>query len=218
MRDNPIFTVADGLFWLSQSTERNSVVRKLQVIKLRGQASLPGLHTFRITDHGLQVFPRTFSISERKAPLRNTPRLSTGVPGMDEMMGGGIPAGDSVIVAGPSGSGKSVLATQFITEGIKQGQAGVIAIFEERPEEYVARSEQLGMDLAGGPRQRELEGPLSAPARPVRGRDPAGNPGHHRRDRRAAPGHRLHERLRDGPGPGVPRRTSASRSTGWSAR
>ena len=42
LRDNPIFTVADGLFWLRQSTERNSVVRKLQIVKLRGQASVPG--------------------------------------------------------------------------------------------------------------------------------------------------------------------------------
>lgn len=147
MRDNPVFTVADGLIWLTQSAERNSVVRKLQVIKLRGQASLPGLHTFRITDNGLQVFPRTFSFYNWRARRPSSPRLSTGVAGLDEMMGGGIPAGDSVIVAGPSGSGKSVLATQFITEGIRQGQPGVIAVFEERPEQYVERSEQLGMYL-----------------------------------------------------------------------
>ena len=54
----PLFTVADGILWLYQSVERNSIVRKLQVVKLRGQASMPGLHTFRITTDGLQVFPR----------------------------------------------------------------------------------------------------------------------------------------------------------------
>ena len=57
--NNPIFTVADGLFWLRQTAERNSIVRKLQIMKLRGQASVPGLHTFRITDAGLQAFSRT---------------------------------------------------------------------------------------------------------------------------------------------------------------
>jgi circadian clock protein KaiC len=62
LRDNPIFTVADGLFWLRQTTERNSIVRKLQIIKLRGQASVPGLHTFRITDAGVQAFSRTFGL------------------------------------------------------------------------------------------------------------------------------------------------------------
>ncbi|MGB9289974.1 MAG: ATPase domain-containing protein, partial [Terracidiphilus sp.] len=58
LRDNPIFTVADGLFWLRQTIERNSIVRKLQIIKLRGQASVPGLHTFRITEAGVQAFSR----------------------------------------------------------------------------------------------------------------------------------------------------------------
>ena len=53
---NPVFTVADGLIWLRQSVERNSIVRKMQIMKMRGQATLPGLHTFRISDGGLQVF------------------------------------------------------------------------------------------------------------------------------------------------------------------
>ena len=56
MRDNPVFTVADGLFWLSQIVERNSIVRKLQIMKVRGQESVTGLHTFRITSAGLQTF------------------------------------------------------------------------------------------------------------------------------------------------------------------
>jgi len=46
IRDNPVFTVSDGLFWLYQAAERSSIVRKLQIVKLRGQASVPGLHTF----------------------------------------------------------------------------------------------------------------------------------------------------------------------------
>ena len=66
LRDNPVFTVADGLFWLYQSVERNSIVRKMQIMKIRGQESVPGMHTFRITDDGLQTFPRTFGLSRRK--------------------------------------------------------------------------------------------------------------------------------------------------------
>ncbi len=147
IRDNPVFTVADGLFWLFQSVERNSVVRKLQVVKLRGQESMPGLHTFRITNKGFQVFPRTFGLlgKEQKSPPDR--RLSTGVAGLDEMLNGGIPLGDSVLVAGPSGSGKSALATEFIAEGVRQGQPGVIAIFEERPQNYAERADLLGLGL-----------------------------------------------------------------------
>ncbi len=147
MQNNPVFTVADGLLWLSQSVERNSVVRKLQVMKLRGQESMPGLHTFRITDHGLQVFPRTYGLIRNERDQVSKRRQSTGVAGLDEMLAGGIPLGDSVLVAGPSGAGKSALATQFLAEGVKQGESGVIAIFEERPPDYVSRADRLGFGL-----------------------------------------------------------------------
>jgi len=139
---NPVFTVADGLLWLVQSLDRNSMVRKMQVMKMRGQAPIPGLHTFRITDDGVQVFPRVIVGPEEKprpaARETRTPRerLSVGIKGLDEMLGGGIPAGYSVLLAGPSGSGKSVLAGEFITEGARHGEPGIIAVFEKRPNEY----------------------------------------------------------------------------------
>jgi circadian clock protein KaiC len=157
MPDNPVFTIADGLLWLFQSVECNSSVRKMQVLKLRGQAPLPGLHTMRITDHGVQVFPRIIKrIAETDNPRLDT-RLSTGVAALDEMLGGGIPAWDSAIVAGPAGSGKSALATGFIAAGLSQGELGVIAVFEERPREYLARAKTLGPDLEDAVRGGLLE-------------------------------------------------------------
>jgi circadian clock protein KaiC len=148
IRDNPVFTVADGLYWLYQLVERNAIVRKMQVMKLRGQASVPGLHTFRITDAGLQTFPRNFGLAGRTEKTRDRRRLSCGVAELDVMLGGGIPAGDSLLVTGPSGTGKSVLAAQFIAEGLRRGEPGIVAVFEERPEEYAARATSLGLDLA----------------------------------------------------------------------
>jgi len=140
---NPVFTVADGLLWLVQSLDRNSMVRKMQVMKMRGQAPIPGLHTFRITENGVQVFPRVIVGPEEKgqpkargAQRQPRKRLSSGVTGLDDMLGGGIPAGYSVLVAGPSGSGKSVLASEFISEGASHDEPGVIAVFEKRPNEY----------------------------------------------------------------------------------
>ncbi len=157
MRDNPVFTVADGLFWLSQAAERNSVVRKLQIVKLRGQASVPGLHTIRIGNYGLQAFSRTLGLVGKEGQRQGTRRLSTGAPELDKLLGGGIPSGDSVLVAGPSGTGKSVLATQFIAEGIRQNEAGVIAIFEERPAGYAMRASGMGMDLSAPQKTGKLE-------------------------------------------------------------
>ena len=143
---NPVFTVADGVLWLSQVTDRNSVVRKLQTIKIRGRATMPGLHTFRITTDGLQVFPRIPQQGfERRAPASG--RLGTGVPGLDEIMGGGIPEGDAVMLVGPAGSGKTTFATQFVAEGLRQGEPVVIVVFEEYPEEYLARAKAKDQDL-----------------------------------------------------------------------
>ncbi len=62
-------------------------------------------------------------------------------------MGGGIPEGDSLLIAGPSGSGKSAIGTQFLAEGLRRGEPGIAAIFEERPEEYAGRAASLGMDF-----------------------------------------------------------------------
>jgi len=157
MRDNPVFTVADGLFWLYQSVERNSIVRKFQIMKLRGQFSVPGLHTFRITDAGIQMFPRTLGLAKRKEREPVQRRLSTGIPELDKMLGGGIPEGDSILVAGASGTGKSLLATQFINEGLRHGEPGIVAIFEERAKEYVGRAGSFGLDLETPQHDGKLE-------------------------------------------------------------
>ncbi len=132
---NPIFTVADGLIWLRQSVQRNSVVRKMEIMKMRGSPTQPGLHTFRISTAGIHVFaPPHLVDPQRLAPVADgSPRLKTGVPELDEMMGGGLPAGYSLLVAGPSGSGKSILAMAFLAEGARHGETGVIAAFEQRP-------------------------------------------------------------------------------------
>ncbi|HEY6556289.1 MAG TPA: ATPase domain-containing protein, partial [Polyangiaceae bacterium] len=137
-QDGALFTVADGIIRLFQAVERNSVVRKLQVQKMRGQAQIPGLQTMRLTDDGVVVFPRLLKPEEgsgARNPLQD--RLPTGMPILDEMTGGGIPRGYSVLVAGPSGSGKTLLANEFILEGIRRGEPGVIAVFEKRPNDYM---------------------------------------------------------------------------------
>ena len=161
VEQNPVFTVADGLLWLFQSLDRNSMVRKMQVMKMRGQAPIPGLHTFRITNDGVQVFPRVIVGSQEKSSgtpsKKQAPpnRLSVGVKTLDEMLGGGIPAGYSVLVAGPSGSGKSVLATNFIMEGARHDEPGIIAVFEKRPSEY-SQTGHGGREFAQMVRDRKV--------------------------------------------------------------
>lgn len=137
---NPVFTVSDGLIWLRQSVVRNSMVRKIEIMKMRGQPTLPGLHTFRITSAGIEVFAPALASpmpgsESRAVTLDNSSlaRVMMGIPRLDDMLGGGLPRGYSLLVAGPSGSGKSILAAAFLAEGARLGETGVIAAFEQRP-------------------------------------------------------------------------------------
>ncbi|MES2099434.1 MAG: ATPase domain-containing protein [Pseudomonadota bacterium] len=148
---NPVFTVSDGLIWLRQSVQRNSMVRKLEIMKMRGQPTLPGLHTFRIGTSGIAVFPPAnvaLPTEHAANALLHAPRLLMGVPGLDDMLGGGLPRGYSLLVAGPSGSGKSVLAAAFLAEGARVGETGVIAAFEQHPNR--SRSRIVADLIAGG--------------------------------------------------------------------
>ena len=133
---NPIMTVADGMIALSQLHEEDSVVRKMRVVKMRGQAHMAGSHTFRITDDGVRVYPRLLPPpAEDRQPGaavdRELRRISTGVAGLDEMLHGGLPQGHSVLVTGPSGCGKTILGTRFLQEGARQGEKGVVMSFEK---------------------------------------------------------------------------------------
>jgi circadian clock protein KaiC len=153
---NPIFTVADGLIWLNQVVQRNAVSRKVQIIKMRGQQQRPGLHALRINSTGIEIFPRILPAPEPIGahPPMATPagRISSGVAVLDEMLGGGIPAGYSVLAVGPTGSGKTLLATEFLAAGAAEGEAGVIALFERSSSQMMntkldalIRSGQVGM-------------------------------------------------------------------------
>ena len=155
---HPVFTVADGMFLLNQSVHRNSMVRKMQILKMRGQATRPGIHTFRITSAGIDVFPSVVALDDTGATAaadrspRSEARLAMGVPQLDDMLGGGLPTGYSLLVAGPSGSGKTILATAFLVEGVRRGEPGVIVAFEQTPSQSrnrtidtLVRAGQIGL-------------------------------------------------------------------------
>src|SRR6185436_567890 len=126
-RRHPVFTVADGILWLSEDVDRNSAVRKLRAVKMRGRAPMPEQQGQRV--------------------VRGTKRLLTGVPGLDAMMHGGIPEGDVLMLTGPAGSGKTTFATQFVAQGLSEDEACVVAVFEEFPEAYLARAKTLPVDF-----------------------------------------------------------------------
>ncbi|WP_036167940.1 ATPase domain-containing protein [Massilia sp. 9096] len=133
---HPIITVADGMITLAQSNDDNSTLRKIRVNKMRGQAHMAGAHTMRITDDGIRVYPRVLPplAEDRRSgtPIDREPRrIPTGVPELDEMLLGGLPQGHTLLASGPTGIGKTILATRFLMAGAAQGEKGVAVYFEK---------------------------------------------------------------------------------------
>jgi len=132
---NPIMTVADGLLYLSQYQERDSVVRKIRIVKMRGREHLSGSHAFRISGDGVRIYPRVLPRVPEMLPkggsTEASSRIATGTPQLDEMLNGGLPRGHALLVTGPSGSGKTVFSTGFLAEGSSRGEKGVVVFFEK---------------------------------------------------------------------------------------
>jgi circadian clock protein KaiC len=130
---NPIITVADGMIALSHNLDEESVVRKIRIIKMRGQAHMSGAHALRITGDGIRVYPRLLTpIPDAYRTIADGPhRVPVGVAGLDEMLHGGLPQGHTVLVSGPTGIGKTILGTHFLEAGVANGEKGVAVFFEK---------------------------------------------------------------------------------------
>jgi circadian clock protein KaiC len=157
MRENPVFTMADGIIVLTQSIDRNSMVRKIRVPKMRGQSPQPGLHSARINESGVQIYPRMIKPVEDMQEKLPSRLISTGIKGLDEMLGGGTLTGNALLIAGPAGSGKTTTAIQFIAEGVKENEPGVMAIFEETTPKYLDQARGFGFDLEKMVEEGKLE-------------------------------------------------------------
>jgi len=150
---SPIMTVADGMISLTPVHDDNSVVRKMRVVKMRGQAHMNGSHTFRITGDGIRVYPRMLPPLAQdhhdSAPADREPRrILTGTPDLDVLLHGGLPQGHSLLVTGPSGCGKTILATRFLQEGARRGDKGVALSFEKGTSRL--RNAELAAMVAAG--------------------------------------------------------------------
>ena len=130
---NPIITVADGMVSLSHNQDEEAVVRKVRVVKMRGQAHLTGSHTMRITGDGIRVYPRVLPAIPRayETMHRDPCRVPTGVAGLDQLLHGGLPQGHTMLVSGPTGVGKTILGTHFLRGGAERGEHGVAVYFEK---------------------------------------------------------------------------------------
>lgn len=148
--EHPARTMVDGLIELREVSDGVRAVRELIVVKFRGSSSLRGAHFFEIDEHGLRVHAR---IEARLAvpsniPPATTKRLSLGVAGLDQMMGGGVPEGTTTLVLGSSGTGKTILGLHFLEAGFSKREPGLYFGFFESPPRLLKKADQLGLKMS----------------------------------------------------------------------
>jgi circadian clock protein KaiC len=143
----PEFAVADGIVEMSRRRLGNRDERYFRVFKLRGSRYLEGAHAFRITDSGLDIYPRLVSPQMPEGYEPASERVSMGVRGLDEMLDGGVWRGTTTLLAGPAGAGKTTIGLQFALEGARRGEPSLYMNFQENPTQLVRTIRGLGFDL-----------------------------------------------------------------------
>jgi len=142
------FAVADGIIALASRSQGDRTLRTLQVLKLRGSDFQSGSHAYRLTSDGLRVFPRLADAPLQTEYALATDRLSTGLVDLDAMLGGGLWPGSTTILAGPSGTGKTLIGLQLLRHGAESGEPGVFASLQENPTQIERVMRGVGWDLA----------------------------------------------------------------------
>jgi circadian clock protein KaiC len=147
MTDLPEFAIADVVLQMIKHATNVREQRFLRVEKLRGSDSIPGMHAFSIAEDGIEVYPRL--LTPRIAPdyTPRAERVNSGIAGLDEMVAEGFWRGSTTLIAGPTGSGKTILGLHFICEGALNDEAGLYVGFQENPAQLARIMLRLGWNL-----------------------------------------------------------------------
>jgi circadian clock protein KaiC len=144
--DLQLHSLAHGVILLEHvALEYGAERRRLQVTKLRGLRFWGGYHDFRIRTGGLVVYPRISTGDADYGP--ESRQLTSGSPALDTLLGGGLQVGSSLLIMGPAGTGKSVLATQYACAATGRGDRARFYLFDERKNSFLLRSTALEMSI-----------------------------------------------------------------------
>ncbi|MBN2382461.1 hypothetical protein JXQ70_06220 [bacterium] len=122
--------------------------RFIEILKTRGHRHIEGRHTLKIGSHGVEIYP-SCQASPTGYTISTSPddKLTSGVAGLDTLLGGGFPIGSTTLVAGSSGTGKTTIVTQFLAAGAKIGQRGLFVLLQENPSDLITDARSIGIDL-----------------------------------------------------------------------
>jgi circadian clock protein KaiC len=119
--------------------------RRARIVKYRGVKFRGGYHDATITTGGFNVFPRLVASEYRSSFVRE--KMSSGIAGLDQLLGGGVEAGSSTLILGPAGTGKSLAVIVFVVAAIRRGEKAALFVFDEELGLLFARMKGLGIDL-----------------------------------------------------------------------
>jgi circadian clock protein KaiC len=144
--DLQLHSIAHGVIALEISRNQYGAARRsLSVLKLRGVRFRNGDHGYTIETGGLVVYPRL--IASEYHDGFSPAFVGTGVPELDTLLGGGLVPGTSALLMGPTGTGKTSLATRCILAALERGEPAAVFMFDEDLGTFFARSTALGMNL-----------------------------------------------------------------------
>jgi len=144
--DQPVQSIVHGVIELEQlAPDYGPDRRRLRVAKLRGRPFSSGYHDFRIRTGGIDVYPRLVAAEHRRHVEAET--VSSGLPELDHLFGGGADRGTATLLLGPSGTGKSTVASQFALAAARRGERSAVYIFDERIQTLLRRAKGLGLNL-----------------------------------------------------------------------
>jgi circadian clock protein KaiC len=146
MRTGVEFSLADGIIQLAYEPRQPVDRRWLRVVKMRGGGHREGKHTLHIGGSGIEVFPRIEALpAATVAPLSG--RIASGTPGLDELLGGGIPRGDATLILGPTGAGKTIFSLRHLAEGLESGDRCLYITFQDTADQLLGMAAGFGWDL-----------------------------------------------------------------------
>ena len=144
--DLQLHSIAHGVITLEQAAgDYGSERRRLRVVKMRGVKYRGGFHDFEIETGGVAVFPRLIA-AEHHRPFTGS-LVSTGIPRMDEMLGGGLAPGTNTLLSGPSGVGKTSTAVRCGLTAMERGDKAAYFLFDEGRATMLARAAAMSMDI-----------------------------------------------------------------------
>jgi circadian clock protein KaiC len=146
VNDKTVHSIAHGVIRLEElAPDYGPERRRLRVIKYRGRRFRGGFHDFVIDTGGVNVFPRLVSAEHKTEFSRDL--LSTDSAEFNELLGGGVDRGSSVLVLGPAGAGKSLVVMTFLQTAIERGEKAAMFVFDEEIGLLTKRAAGVGIDL-----------------------------------------------------------------------